>query len=180
MDFLLKSFILDKRPFKEYDLIIDFFTKEFGRLEAKIISGQKINSKLSPHIEVGKFSLLKIVFKKEYKIIDAKEINNYFSPKSNSSLGIILKFTYFLREMIPFQEPDLNLFHFIENCFKNKVISYPEFLSILGYNPAFSVCSICQKPANFFFTKEQVFLCSDCRKKVENEVLLEIKNEQLE
>jgi len=180
MDFLLESFVLDKKECKEQDLIVDVFTKDLGRIEVKVISGQKINSKLAPHLQPGYFSLLKIVLKKEYKITDALRLNEFSLPKTKSSLKAIIRFVYFFRELTVFQQPDYRLFYFIKDCLRKKTISYSKFLSLLGYDPIFSYCVQCGKPAQFFLVREQIFLCSTCSQKFKNEILLKIHDQKLE
>lgn len=174
MDYLTEALILDKKIIGEKDLLIDLYSKDLGRIQAKHIGGRKITSKLASHLEPLNFSILRIVEKNAFRIADALKINELAFSKS-------LKFLCLFRELVLPAQADLKLWYWLKGSLKKASINYKEFLALLGYDLKLSLCQNCQtKAPNYFLAGEQIFLCYKCALKIPKNVLvLNIKNEDV-
>ena len=121
-EYLTEALVLDKTAANETDFIVDLYTKELGRVKAKITSGQKITSKLSPHLEPLTFSLVRLTEKNGFVVTDALTKNNlsYFR-KHPVSFAKALKLISAIRELIYSEETDPKLWFWLKNlCSKEK------------------------------------------------------------
>ncbi len=161
---LTEVLVLDKYASNETDLTVDLYTKELGRVKAKITSGQKITSKLSPHLEPLTFSLVRLTEKKGFVVADAltKDSLSHFR-KSPVSFAKALKLISAMRELIYSEEIDPKLWFWLKKSLPKKEISYNQFLKILGYDPKLAQCRKCHsKFIKYFLVEDQIFLCRSC------------------
>lgn len=167
-EYLTEALILDKTAVNETDLIVDLYTKELGRLKAKVTSGQKITSKLSPHLEPLTFSLVRLTEKNGFVIADALT-QNKIKPFSQA-----LKFLASVRELVFFEEIDPKLWFWLKKSLSAKSpIFFSQFLKILGYDPKLAECQKCHSRfVKYFLVADQIFLCRRCGLKILPNVLL--------
>jgi len=170
-EYLTETLILDKTAANENDLTADLYTKELGRLRAKITSGQKIISKLSPHLEPLNFSLIRLTEKNGFVLADALT-QNHIEPFSQN-----LKLLAAIREMIFSGESDSQLWFWLKKSLNSqKQISFSQFLKILGYDPKLASCQKCHsKFVKYFLVPDQIFVFPRCVFRVPfNMLLLEL------
>lgn len=176
-EYLTEALVLDKTAANETDLIVDLYTKELGRVKAKITSGQKITSKLSPHLEPLTFSLVRLAEKRGFVVTDAltKDNLSHFR-KSPVSFAKALKFISAMREFIYSEETDPKLWFWLKKSLTKGDIFYDQFLKILGYDPKLAECHKCRsKFIEYFLAEDQIFFCRSCGFKIsQNRLLLEL------
>ncbi len=160
--------MLNVRPYKEHDRFVNIYTKDFGRLEAKVTGGRKILSKLSPHLDPGNLVRVRIVGKAQFTLADALA-EAKFSNSKNSLFknASILKLLFLIRSVVPESVPDLPLWHFLLRSLSGYKFDFRNLLRLLGYNPIMAECDFCgNKNINHFYIQEQSFLCEKCSLKL--------------
>lgn len=180
-----QGFVLKQEDLGEADCLFTVFTKDFGRLEVLGKAIRKIKSKLRGAIGLFYLSEIEFIQGKTYKILtDTILIENFQNIKKN--LGR-LKIAYQIAEIsdrfLKGEEKDLKIWKLLKEIFnwlnseKLLVSQYLllyyfflwNFLSILGYHPQLSNCSLCQKKIiskNFYFSsKEGGIICPVCFKR---------------
>src|SRR3989344_9497714 len=70
-EYVSEAVVLDKMSQGDLDNRFFLFTKRFGKLVAKAKSGRKITSKLSPHLEPGNVSFVRLIEKNGLQVGDA-------------------------------------------------------------------------------------------------------------
>ena len=173
-EYLTEALVLDKYASNETDLIVDLYTKELGRVRAKITSGQKITSKLSPHLEPLTFSLVRLTEKKGFVVADVLT-QNYLNHFRISPFFFAkgLKLLSSLKELIYSEEIDPKLWFWLKKTLAGKEIFYNQFLKILGYDPKLAECHKCHSRfIKSFLVRDQIFLCRYCSSKIPQNALL--------
>ena len=150
-EYFTEAVVLDKEPAGEFDGRVSLYTEILGKIFAKVRSSRKITSKLSPHLEPLNLIQLRIVQKNGFQVADALKFGA-LSWGNNQALKLI---NYMVLE----GHPD----HYLWLLIKNGQSTPRKILKILGFDPEFSLCSICQgeKP-EFFIFHEGIYLCRRC------------------
>ena len=158
-----EAFVLGIEPFREGDIMVDLFTKDFGRIRPVVRSGRKLGSKLSTHLDVLNLSRVRIINKNRFLLVDALTLSRFKEIRNNAKVfGSALDCFYVLKKIVPILLPDKDLWYHVLLSFKNLSFSIPSTLAILGYDPKLSECNICGGMPKIFFITDQVFLCSKC------------------
>jgi DNA repair protein RecO len=167
-EYLTEALILDKIAFNETDLIVDLYAKELGRLKAKVTSGRKITSKLSPHLEPLTFSLIRLTEKNGFTATDA------LTQKKIKSFSRALVLLAAIRELVFPGVIDQKLWFWLKKSLSAKnQIFFSQFLKILGYDPKLAQCQKCRsKYIKYFLAEDQIFLCQRCGFKIPTDALL--------
>jgi len=176
-EYLTEALVLDKNEVNEADLLVDLYTKELGRLKAKVTSGQKITSKLSPHLEPLTFSLVRLTEKNGFTVADALTQNRLIHLRRSAVIFAKgLKLLAAIRQLIFSEEIDPKLWFWLKKSLTKGDIFFSQFLKILGYDPKLAKCHKCHsKFIKYFLVEDQIFLCRNCGFKVpENALLLEL------
>lgn len=154
---------MDARPLNELDNLVDLYTKEFGRLRARVTSGRKILSKLSPHLDPLNLVTVRLVEKKQFIVADAVTLDRFQSLRSSQKLKTALQLVRLLSFLSFTADPDLRLWHWLNRSLKKGPIKFKEFLKILGYDSAAARCEDCgSKNVSYFSATDQSFLCRRC------------------
>ena len=165
---------MDKNEVNETDLVVDLYTKELGRVKAKVTSGQKITSKLSPHLEPLTFSLVRLTEKNGFVVVDAltQDYLKHFRV-SPVYFAKALKLLSALKGLIYSEEIDPKLWFWLKKTLAKKEIFYNYFLKVLGYDPKLAECQKCRSRfIKYFLVEDQIFLCRNCGFKVHGNALL--------
>lgn len=173
-EYLTEALVLDKNEVNETDLVVDLYTKELGRIKAKVTSGQKITSKLSPHLEPLTFALVRLTEKNGFVVADAltQDYLKHFRV-SPVYFAKSLKFLSALKELIYSEEIDPNLWFWLKKTLAKREIFYSQFLKILGYDPKLAECQKCQSRfIKYFLVESQTFFCRNCGFKIPQNTLL--------
>ncbi|MCS7250752.1 MAG: DNA repair protein RecO [candidate division WOR-3 bacterium] len=198
MDILKKAtgFILLRKNFRSTSKIIDFYSKEYGRLLllAKGIRDGKnyLNGSLEP------LNCCEIIFyKKEnqtiYFVKDAFLLYNFpLIIKEYKKYSQIFDLNRFLSFILPLEEKNEEVFRlylltlfFINflpyDKIRNIILSfYLKTIALIGFQPSLLACLKCekklfQKKDVFFDTKKGGILCSNCQKESKNSFLIDKK-----
>jgi recombinational DNA repair protein (RecF pathway) len=150
-EYVTEAIVLDKLPAGEQDLRVVFFTPSRGKLTAHVTSGRKITSKLSPHLEPLKLSVVRFIEKVRLTAVDALTIRSL--PRGNLSAVRLLA------AALPDHEPDMRLWHLLITG----ELGAPTALKLLGFDPRFSTCTICGRgePAHFDL-HDLSYICEPC------------------
>lgn len=122
---------MGRRENGSQNLYADLYTKELGRVEARVISGRKIASKLSPHLDAGTLSFVRLVYKNQYTLADAISEERFFTKLSEDD--DFFEALRLCRELIPHQVPDRELWDFLLSHLREERRDCTMLLSVLGY-----------------------------------------------
>lgn len=149
--------VLGSRPSDVSDRMVDLYTKDLGRLQAKVVAGRKLTSKLSPHLSPGNLVEVRLVEKVKFIVADAVIKERFI--RSHEAL----EFLFLLRSLLPEFVPDLQIWHHLVRSLKERKVKNSVILKFLGYNPLLARCEFCsQKNVAYFSITNQVFLCRRC------------------
>ncbi|MDD5547874.1 MAG: recombination protein O N-terminal domain-containing protein [Candidatus Pacebacteria bacterium] len=154
-----EAIVLDKIDQGEFDSRVYLYTKDFGRISAKITSSRKITSKLAGHFEPLKLVTARIIDKNGPLAVDG------LSVKTGVKSGETVRIFSLVKELSAEGQRELPMWNFLLNLLEkgpeNK--SMVEALSLLGFDPAFARCDHCngEKP-NIFSADDLCFYCQNC------------------
>ena len=150
-EYYTHGLVIDRTNKGELDDSIVLYTKDFGKIIARSKSTKRVESKLSGHLNIGRFIKARIIKSNNYKIVDA------LSEKTDQSRELF-KFIDFINKMTPYEAPDPHLWRGVE---------YRRFLEMLGFGLKFAKCNNCEsKEVSYFHPPMLIFLCSDSLKKI--------------
>jgi len=159
LEYVTEAIVLDKVDLGELDSKVYLFTKDFGKITAKIKSGRKIISKLASHTEPLNLATVRIVDKNKPQLIDALISKKGIPEKT------FFKIVSLIRDIAPENQPDLNLWERLLSLI-DKGAGAGDFiavLKILGFDPTHAKCNNCLKGSpDFFSVKDLVFYCKEC------------------
>jgi recombinational DNA repair protein (RecF pathway) len=163
-EFVTNAFVLGRRPRGELDLTVDLYTERIGRIEGRVISGQKITSKFSPHLIVPNFVTIRVVEKNVHTITDVISFSSPWKFKDNAdTFQNIFRIFFLLRVAAPLHVPDQLLWKYISCENGEKPPEIDRILNTLGYDISLATCAVCAKrPVHFFEYGEGSFLCDVC------------------
>ena len=159
LEYVTEAIILDKFDLGEQDLRIILFTKNFGKIGAKMTSGRKITSKLAAHAEPLNLSIVRVVDKNSPQLIDALTIKKACPGK------IIFKIFSLVKEISPEGQPEPELWNLLLDLIGREAEEkdFNEALKILGFDPSGAKCNNCLKGLpDFFSIRDLTFYCRDC------------------
>ncbi len=174
-EFVTDVFILAVYPRGEYDTEAVFFSPDFGKFHAVLVSGRKPTSKFSPHCVLGNFAIVRAVYKNRFTVTDIVSKKPLFqNAKDAQFLKRMFLLTDFLNKNLPDLEPNTELWEKINEDFSKGAIEFFPYLSQLGYDSSLSACAFCgNKNIYAFMFKNQEFLCKSCLSKTgKNELSL--------
>jgi len=152
-EYVGEAVVLTKDFQGELDERVVFFAEEFGKQSAKVKSGRKITSKLSPHLEPGNLVRIRWIEKGSLQVVDVlKKEKLDFSPS----------FLKLLCDILAEHNHDEEVWNF----FKNGKEDSAKLLTILGWSPRGAVCQICNSEPHTFGIESLGYYCADCGFKV--------------
>ncbi|MDI6820555.1 MAG: recombination protein O N-terminal domain-containing protein [Patescibacteria group bacterium] len=176
-DYITEAIVLGIKPYRETDREVQLYTKDFGRITAKVIAGRKPLSKFSPHLDVLNLVTVRLVKKEGFTITDALTENRFSLLRQNrGSLRRALELAFIVKIFAPFHVSDLNLWHSLIRVFKKAFIDFGFFLKIFGYDPKAAKCENCgDKEISYFSLIDHSYLCANCRTKIPLSELLLVR-----
>ena len=107
-EYITEGIVLALYPHSETDRVADFFTKEFGRIETRVVGGRKILSKFSPHLSPGAYVMARLVKKNVYTLTDVMSHSRrlYRHPRLRAE---VLSILFLIRALVPSANPDPKL-----------------------------------------------------------------------
>lgn len=176
MIYSTEAIVLKNTPYAEADLIVTYFTKEFGVIDLFAKSPRKIKSKFGSSLEPLTHSRISFIGKEDrlQKIIQSDIINPFQQIREN--LFLFLKTAEILKiilQILPKRQPHSELFRvlldslfFIQKA--ERIELFTVFLKLkilreLGYLPDFNSCGRCRNSLNAeIYYLDGFVLCYNC------------------
>ena len=174
-EYVTHSIVLHRRPYRERDVIVELFTEELGRVEARVTGGARTLSKLSPHLDPLNRVLVRLVKKNNLTVTDAETDIRFGSLRADQkAFSRALETLMLIRRIVPRGHRDSELWKELNRLFESGDVHLGSILALLGYDPRHARCEGCGSNALYGFSIEgQAFICASCRVKFpENEVVL--------
>ena len=163
-EYITEAIVLSRMPLREEDFVASLFTKDLGRIEARVVSGRKILSKLSSNVDFLNHVDVRIVSKN--KMILADVVTKSVFPKLKrhpSRLATALRAAHLINSLLPRELSERRLWHEFARMLQRGIINMPIILKILGYDPKGAVCLGCgRNTISHFYLVDQIFLCASC------------------
>lgn len=156
-----KAFVLAREPKSELDVAVTLYTKDLGKVTAKVKSVRRITSKLSGHLTPGGLAEVRIVERNGngHQVVDALSTPVEVTLES-------LRFLDFINKFVPVVLPDLRLWHELEYVITKNAptkAAYHRIISVMGYDPQNATCDNCQsQQIAYFVPRDIMFLCGHC------------------
>lgn len=162
-EYFTEAIVLDRSPKGETDEALTLYTRSLGKITAATKSSRSPLSKLSGHLNVGRFIKARIIKTSHFRLVDAMSENTRFD-------SAILDFINFINQMTLFEAPDPHLWRGIDFVVHNNGERsagnymprvYRRFLDILGYGARFAKCDDCGAgKIAYFVPSDIIFLCA--------------------
>lgn len=178
MDIQTQGVVLSYEDRKEVDRLITIYTRDLGALRVIARGVRKIQAKLAGHLELFNFTELQLVYKKNFLVISAININNFQAVKDDAKkVAVAFAVSELVQKATEEQHKDervfallINIFKILAHSKKNFPVLYCffafRFAAYLGYQPELTTCIECQKkltPQKIFFSVSQGgTLCEEC------------------
>ncbi len=177
-EYITEALVLKTRTWANKDKQISLYTKDLGRLSVRAISGGKMTSKLSPHLDVLNLSTVRLINKNNFLIADALTKDRFDKIRnSEDKIAQGLKTVSLIDEITPFNMVDNRLWYYLILSLKKARFNDKKLLKILGYDPTLAKCMVCnKKEVSYFVISEQDYVCEKCQSKINNEDKFLIKN----
>ncbi|OIO49549.1 MAG: hypothetical protein AUJ39_00810 [Parcubacteria group bacterium CG1_02_42_13] len=156
-----KAVVLSREPRGELDAALTLYTKDFGKIVAKVKSIRRITSKLSGHLTTGAVANIRVVERNGngYQLVDA------LSSRVMVTLDL-LRFLDFINKLTPLGVADLHLWHELESTLHEDSLNkanYRRIISIMGYDAKNAFCDNCGgRQIAYFLPHDIMFLCGRC------------------
>lgn len=188
-----EAFVFNNKTSKEIDAVVSLYTRDFGKVIAKVKSARKITSKLNGHLQPLNFVNARLIEKnflldgrQGFQIVDALSVDGAYFKKSFEESEKLLNIAEFINEMTFELHQDLRLWQAIKKIFSvdlaglEEKIIYRGLLKILGFDPEHASCvaylptgKVCGNSQTDYFSKiEHIFLCAGCIGKIDKNQLL--------
>jgi len=174
-EFVTEGIVLGIEPINDYDRLVDLYTKDFGRLKAKAVSGRKILSKLSAHLDPLNFVTLRLIKKNSFIIADAITADRLGAIRGSvARMASALQLLEVIKKILFAAAPDRRLWFWLRRSLQTGRIDYRQFLKLSGFDPLLARCENCESPkVRSFDFKGQSFFCDRCRSQFPaNELIL--------
>lgn len=190
-----KAIVLNRKPYRDYDALVSFYTLDQGYLVLLARGLQKEKSKLAGHLEPFNLVDLMIIKGRErYYIGSAISENSFLNIKSDyQRIWLAGEAISFVQSLSFPEQVDYNIFltlrdfllslDFSSDSAKELLLFFKlKVLEILGYGLGSSSCSFCHSKDDLifnFFDKE--FICRNCAQGqgLSNEYLFKISRKSL-
>ena len=167
-EFVTEAIVLGSYTRGEYDKYSVLFTYTFGKIEARVVSGSKPQSKLFPHLDTLNHVTVRLARKTRFVVTDVLTRNRFTNLRTDSQkLCSALTGVSLLRTLLPSLLPDAELWRYLLRKLEGGAVTPSHILSMLGYDPALASCVLCKKSnADAFLTTEEGFLCGQCAARI--------------
>ncbi|PIR89625.1 MAG: hypothetical protein COU07_01910 [Candidatus Harrisonbacteria bacterium CG10_big_fil_rev_8_21_14_0_10_40_38] len=148
-----EAIVLNREPSFEQDLRVLLYTRALGKISAKITSGRRITSKLSPHLDILNIAKIRLAEGGGFQIADALKIGSLpLTPESFRTIHVI-------EESVIFSEPDFRLW----SALRHGGNTLRKALAVLGFDPSLASCIRCgyARP-RYFSVWASDYTCSWC------------------
>ena len=131
------ALVLRKRSLMSTDIMLTFFTKDFGKITAVAKGIKKITSRRSAHTQTGNLVTIELYTKSDRYYLQNTNIISAFSQIKNSQekVNYLYQFLFIIDRLLPEQQPEPEIYKivvkFLIYASKSAVISPEEFASYL-------------------------------------------------
>jgi recombinational DNA repair protein (RecF pathway) len=148
-----EAIVLDKEDLGEHDSRVFLYSKDLGKIVAKITSARKIISKLASHLEPGNLAQIRLINKNSFQVADALKDRSLY--KRWRELSIL----HLVKELVGEGQPDEELWNFLIGGELNG----EKALAILGFDGQFASCGSCGvKSPTHFLLADLDYSCLPC------------------
>jgi len=193
-EYIVSAIVLAVKPHRGNDRIAELYTKELGRVEARLVGGRKTLSKFAQHLNPWDAVTVRLVKKQAFTVTDALS-EAWCAPGNGTKQGgkrngsirkngkyffANLEVLFAVRTLTPLLESDPQLWHLLRRMRDGEMPSRKgngcaAVLKILGYDPMCAECARCsKKPVGAFAFVDQEFVCVPCATKYGRNELLSI------
>lgn len=153
-EYYTEAVVLDKEDLGDQDARVFLFTKNLGRITAKIKSAKKITSKLNGHLEP-----LNIISARLIENGDGRGFQIVDALKEGAVSVVFLNSLRLIKDLSADGDPDLWLWGLVKNGnLEEKLV-----LAALGFDPEFARCANCERTSDLvFFVKDLDYFCKNC------------------
>ncbi len=159
-----QAVILSLVPVKEKDMNVSLFTKEHGRVNARVIGGKKPLSKFAPHLDPLTLVIARLVEKNTITLTDVLEENRFKILREESKrFSEAIKIIALIDVLLPLEVPEGPLWNEVVHSFEKGEPRVANILKILGYDSERMICGICKNPNVGVFSRDHhLFVCESC------------------
>lgn len=176
-----EGIVLRATKYSEADLIVNIFTRKFGKIGVYAKHARRMKSPLMSATQIFSLSNMTLSsFDGRYKLVQADLIDNNFSISSSYTRTYLgYYFLQFVEKVSLEEHTNLRLFELLkaalsslkreENILLQKIIFDLKIIDIFGYKPVMNQCTICGKNeqlGNNFNISEGGRICFDCMQSV--------------
>ncbi|MBI5733035.1 DNA repair protein RecO [Candidatus Jorgensenbacteria bacterium] len=164
-EYLTDAIVLRTESRREFDEQVELYTKELGRVSARVIGGRRNLSKLAGHLDPLNLVTIRLVKKGGFTVTDVLTVSRFPRLRENVGvLGYALELSFLIRSTMPKLAPDFHVWYEFLRALKSRWINIKLFLKLLGYDPMHASCESCGKREIVYFTtSDHSFLCNGCR-----------------
>ena len=177
-----EAIVIKKQDFRETSLIVNFYTREFGKLSGILKGIRSEPQKFASSLET--FSLNEIIFYKKKSsslhLVSQCDVRENFSPLRQNlsrmaSASIIMEL---VDSLMPAEDKNEEVFNLIHECLKelqnahnpDKILTIfkIKMLSLSGFKPNFDSCVCCDSRTisdSKFSLSRGGLICAGCYKK---------------
>lgn len=166
-EYLVRAVVLGVRRSGGGDRTVDLFTKELGRVAARLVGGAQTLSKFAPHADPLNLVTARLVKKTRYTVADLVTEDRFTALRRDTRrLASALIYLELLRVLLPRAEPEVRLWHEFVRALRLRRFDRRALLTLLGYDPLLARCEACgERHPCYFVPGVQTFLCGACRVK---------------
>lgn len=158
------AIVLSLVPSRETDRTVFLFTKEWGKIAARVVAGAKPLSKFSPHLDPGNLVTVRLTLKNGYTLTDVLTKERFGAIREGeSSMKRMLRALFVIDHLMPEAVPDEDLWGALLSLMHGEKGVPDEMLVRMGYDVRHARCAVCgnAKP-EFFSVGTHEFLCLRC------------------
>lgn len=164
MEFVTEGIVLEIKKHREKDRLVNVYTKDRGRILARVVSGQRMTSKLTPHLDVLNHIQVRVVKKNSYTLTDVVTKDRFLKLRSSKEkLKQALSALYVIKKVVPVLTPDIHMWKYVLSGLNEGRLEYKIVIKMLGYDIEWASCGICEKEkAKRFAIDGHVGICEAC------------------
>lgn len=173
-EYVSDAIVLGIEPSREYDRAVTLFTKELGRIRARVTGGAKILSKFAPHIDPMNRVHVRLAHKNGFTLTDALTVDRFAGVKRDAKVfSAALRMLTLVGAFAPESEPDARVWHELLRSLESGKPDIQLIASHFGYDLARAECERCgAEPAPYFALATHALLCANCCVRVPENALL--------
>ena len=118
------AFVLHRRPYQETSIIVDFFTRKYGRINAVAKGAKRPKSPLRSVLSPASKLSISLSGKNDLKTLSSAEILNHYTLNNSQSLNSIVYINELLTKAIEKEDPHKHIFDLYEGLLMNMSSSH--------------------------------------------------------